>query len=132
MMDVVTSAVEVTGPASLELGTWTISIDDVRTIAWMLENGDLTRVKVLVDRSFRSFRSYYSALIELLGRDSVIETRTHAKFAILRNNAWNVAIRSSMNANKNTRWEQVDVDDDAGICDLFSAHIDALTGKRSA
>lgn len=126
MMELVQAAAEITGPARLTLGTWTMGRPEAETVARMLMSGELMSARLIVDRSFRQFRDYYAALVEAVGVDRVVEARSHAKFATIRNDRWNMAIRGSMNANRNTRWEQVDIDDDPVIADLFDKHADTL------
>lgn len=130
MIDLVEAASELTGPCALDLGTWTIGEVDARTLGWLIDEGRITSCRLVVDRSFRAFREYYDALMDSVGVENVVESRSHAKFATLRNDGWALVIRGSMNANRNTRWEQVDISDDPAVCSLFTNHVDALFEGR--
>lgn len=56
-------------------------------------------------------------------------TRNHAKFFMLRNEAWNICCRSSMNLNRNPRLEQFDLDDNLEICEFFAKVIAEIFEK---
>jgi hypothetical protein len=53
-------------------------------------------------------------------------TRTHAKFALVSGNDWNISIRTSMNFNANPRFEQFDLDDNPQIFEFFYGLVDSL------
>lgn len=127
LLDLIRALLAVTGPADVLLSTWTAGIRDVETAAWLLAGSEIRSLRVLTDRSFPTRQPKYCArLIELFGEQSMVLTRTHAKFAVIRNERWAIALRSSMNLNKNTRWEQYDVDDDPTIADMFTSFADEV------
>ena len=64
--------------------------------------------------------------MRLFGADSLLLTRTHAKFALLSAGDYRIAIRSSMNLNRNTRVEQFDLDDDSALYDWFMGLVDEI------
>ena len=57
-------------------------------------------------------------------------TKTHAKFATIVNNEWQVAIRSSMNLNQNPRLESFQVGHDPELCDFLSAALDDIWSRQ--
>ena len=63
---------------------------------------------------------------DVFGPDSIRATRSHAKFVLIRNEAWAVLITTSMNLNLNPRIEQFEMTDDAARADLFAEFADAL------
>ena len=65
-------------------------------------------------------------IADLFGPEAIRSTRTHAKFALVRNEAWNVVITSSMNLNLNPRCEQFEMTDDVERCGMFAGFVDAL------
>jgi len=120
LLDLLRAILAQTGPAHVTLATWTVGIRDAENAAWLLSKGDLLSFRLLTDRSFVVRKPKYAArLQEVFGQDAIRATRVHAKFALVRNDAWDVCVRSSMNLNRNRRWEQFDLDDDAAICDHF-------------
>ena len=127
MIDLLRATLEKTGPAHLSLSTWTAGIRDAQGAAFLLEQGSFLSCRLLVDRSFATRQPRYCAAVQRLFGDAAIRcTRTHAKVALLENDGWSVAIRSSMNLNRNPRFENFDIDDNAAICALFSRHFDEM------
>ena len=123
MIDLLAARIERNGPAHVELSTWTAGIRDANNAAMLLDSGRLLSLRLLVDRSFATRQpAYCGAVRRLFGDDSIRCTRTHAKIALLRNDGWSVAVRSSMNLNTNPRFEQFDIDDDPAICGFFAGH----------
>lgn len=127
LLDLIRAVLDSTGPASLIVSTWTTGVRDAENAKMLVNRGDITSLKLLTDRSFPGRQpKYCAAIIDTFGADSIWCTRTHAKFAIIRNANWNVVIRSSMNLNRNPRFEQFDLDDDADMADWFEEHVSEI------
>jgi len=130
MLDLVIAVLEHTGPAHLSLSTWTAGIRDATQAGLLLDSGRLLSVRLLVDRSFASRQPRYCAAVQrIFGDDAIRCTRTHAKIATINNDDWSVSIRSSMNLNRNPRFEQFDIDTDPRIAQFFCAHFDEMAGE---
>jgi hypothetical protein len=133
MLDLIRAVLAQTGPANLVISTWTTGIRDMENAAWLIQRGEILDLRLLTDRSFPGRQPQYCArLRELFGDDAVRATRTHAKFAIVRNDRWDICIRASMNLNRNQRWENFDLDDSAEICDFFEklvSEMESLTPR---
>lgn len=126
LLDLIAAVLEQTGPADVTVSTWTTGIRDVVRAAWLLESGSIRSFALLTDRSFPQRQpAYCRALVDRFGEGAIRSTRTHAKFAVIRNDVWSICIRSSMNLNTNPRFEQFDLDDDAALCAFFDAHFAA-------
>lgn len=126
LLDLVEAVLAQTGPASVTVSTWTSGIRDIERAAWLLESGAIQSFALLTDRSFPGRQpAYCQALVARFGVGAIRSTRTHAKFALIRNDRWDICIRSSMNLNANPRFEQFDLDDSAVLCDYFGVHADA-------
>jgi hypothetical protein len=120
LLDLIRACIVSTGPVNMVLSTWTAGIRDAENAGWMLEKGDLLSVELLVDRSFKNNRPKYCRRIQqIFGQDSILVSRTHAKFALLYNDDWSLVIRSSMNLNRNPRFEQFDIDDSPEMLAYF-------------
>lgn len=123
LLDLIRAVLASTGPAHLIVSTWTAGIRDAENAGMLIERGELLGLKLLCDRSFpRRQPRYCARILEIFGPDSIRMTRTHAKFALLHNDDWHVVIRSSMNLNRNPRFEQFDLDDDAELYEFFERH----------
>lgn len=113
------------GPSRLSVCTWTAGAKDLQHMADMLRSGSFTDVRWLVDRSFITRQpAYCHKLREEFGDDCIRTTNTHAKFSTLRNDRFDLAIRTSMNLNQNPRMESVEVSDDAALADFLDAQFD--------
>lgn len=127
MIDIVGALLDVTGPADVKLSTWTAGIRDASNAAFMLDNGRMTSFELYCDKSFPSREpAYCAAVAQMFGEKAVNAADIHAKVCTIRNRAWNITIRGSMNLNKNPRCENFDIDDDAGIADFFDAHFENM------
>lgn len=127
LLDLVRSVVAVTGPADVTISTWSTGIRDMEAARWLVDAGEIRSLRLLTDRSFPGRQPRYAArLVQLFGPTAIIATRVHAKIAIVRNERWNIAIRSSMNLNRNPRFEQFDLNEGIDICDFLGAWVDEL------
>jgi hypothetical protein len=124
LLDLLRAVLAQTGPADVVVSTWTTGIRDAENARLLLERGQIRSFQLLTDRSFATRQPAYCAAVrEIFGDAAIRATNTHAKFALIGNDAWRVVIRSSMNLNKNPRFEQFDLDDDAVIYEFFRRHV---------
>lgn len=127
MMDLIIAILEQTGPATVDLSTWTAANADIRHCYQMLESGKVTASRWVVDVPFPNRqREYFAALVERFGPESIRLTRTHAKFVLIRNDRWNICVRSSMNLNKNPRFENFEISDDPDMAAFFGEIVDEI------
>lgn len=124
LLDLVMAVVEQIGPSDLTIATWTPGKAEMDSVFQMLKTRKIANFRLLVDRSFPTRQpQYIKRLHEITGSESVRQTRTHAKFALIRSGDYRITIRTSMNFNRNTRLEQFDLDDDPAIYDFFETVI---------
>jgi len=127
LLDLICAVLEQVGPAEVMVSTWTPGKADMNSVADMLDSRRITRFRLLVDRSFVTRHPEYVARIHAaFGAETIRQTRTHAKFALIAAGDWRIAIRTSMNFNRNPRFEQFDLDDDAAIYDFFDEAVEEL------
>lgn len=104
------------GPAEAVIWTWGIHQDDAKMLAASREAGRFTEVFVVMDRSFPARQPQRCPGLEaLLGPASFYCTVTHAKVVLVATATRKVTIQSSMNCNRNQRFEHFDVTDDAAL-----------------
>lgn len=121
LIDIIRALLDITGPADVMLATWSSGIRDGESAAWMLETGLAKSMVWVVDSSFCERQpAYVASLQQRFGEDAVIATMIHAKFALVQGGGWNLAVRTSMNLNRNDRFELWEVDDDASICTFLA------------
>lgn len=127
LLDLLRVVVEQTGPADVVISTWTTGIRDTENVRLLMEKGAIRSLRLLTDRSFPSRQPEYCArVVEVFGEDAIRCTRTHAKFFLVGNDRWKVVCRSSMNLNRNPRFEQFDMDDDPELYSFLMQYVDEM------
>lgn len=131
LMDAILVLLEQAGPAEVVLATWTAADADLTTTARLVEQAAITRLRMIVDRSFASRQPDYCATMrELFGDDCIRTVRSHAKFVAIRNERWSLAVRTSMNLNQNPRMENIEISDDPALCGFLEQVADDLFAEQ--
>lgn len=121
-VDILYHCLEATGPAHITIGTWTAARADIETAWRLLELDSFLSVRWFVDRSFPTRQpEYYRYLLGKFGADAIRFARCHMKFLMIRNDDWDILVRTSMNLNMNRRIENFDISEDARLCDCVEA-----------
>jgi len=132
LIDALVAILDQTGPAAVDLATWTAASADLRVMARLLEGAAITRMRYLVDGSFLTRQPKYCADMRgLFGPDCIRTTKMHGKFATIRNDDWTLAIRTSMNLNTNPRLENIEISDDPALCAFLTQVVDEIYGEQS-
>lgn len=127
LIDLIDAVLRVTGPARVDLATWTAAEFDLTQVTAQLTSGMIERLRLVVDRSFVSRApDFVQAVAERFGAENIRTTRTHAKFAVIENSDWKVTIRTSMNLNHNARTEWAQVAEDADLAAFYRSYIDEI------
>ena len=127
LIDAICHVVEQTGPADVDISTWTAAHADLTRASALLEQSAIRRMRWLVDRSFPARQpSFTERMVELFGEEAIRVTQSHAKFVVVRNERWNLAIRTSMNLNENPRLENIEVSDDPALAGFLVGVMDEL------
>lgn len=130
LLDLIRAVSGQTGPAALTVSTWSTGIRDTRNLGVLIDAGAFTKVSLCLDRSFAGRQpKYVEEVIRVWGQENIRMTRNHAKFFLLRNEEWNICVRSSMNLNRNPRLEHFDLDDSLDLCEFFQGIIDEIFEK---
>jgi hypothetical protein len=120
LIDAMLAILDQTGPAHIIVSTWTAAHADLTRSAELLETAEILSFKMIVDRSFQSRQpDYYNHMLMLFGIDSIRAIRTHAKFITIRNDKWNIVVRTSMNLNQNPRLENMEVSENKEFAEFF-------------
>ncbi len=127
LLDAVSAILEHTGPADVTISTWTAATADLTRAEAFLRDGNIRRLRFLVDRSFLTRQpGYATQLVKAFGDDAVRTTRTHAKFAVITNDSWAIAVRTSMNMNENPRLEHLEVGHDPSLAAFLTGIVDEI------
>lgn len=125
--DAIVALTEQTGPVHVTLATWTAADADLHRTAQLLQDAVFLSLRFLVDRSFITRQPAYCATMRrLFGDDCIRTARTHAKFVTLHNDAWTLAVRTSMNLNENPRMESLEISDDPALCGFLESVADEV------
>lgn len=132
LCDLVEAVLARTGPAQLSVSTWTAASASVEAMLRLLQSGQITGCRWLVDTTFvRRVPALVAEIRKQFGGDAIRVTRTHAKFVTVRNDEWQVAIRSSMNLNQNPRMESYEMGHDPELCNWLVGVMDDVWAKQS-
>lgn len=127
LIDVLQHAIDATGPAHMDVATWTAADGDLRRAHAFMMDGRITGCRFIVDPSFRSRKPEFCAsLVGLFGNDAIRSLPLHGKFALIYNDEWSLSIRTSMNLNPNRRIENVEISDDPTLCAHLRGFVDEI------
>ena len=127
LIDGLMAILDQTGPAHVSISTWTAAHADLTRSASLLESGEFLSFRMIVDRSFPTRQpAYYQHMINLFGSASIRTIRTHAKYLVVKNEKWNIVIRTSMNLNTNPRLENMEISDNKMFANFFKEITDNI------
>ena len=127
LVDLIVNCLEATGPADVVISTWTAAGADIAFAFGLLRDGRIRTLRFVVDFSFPSRQpAYCAALRERFGDGAIAVSKNHAKFTLIRNEVWNLAVRCSMNLNQNRRLESWEISDDKAMADYVAELVDDL------
>ena len=126
LLDLIDATLEITGPADVSISTWSAGFYDVEAAERFRDSGRIRSIRFVMDSSAKRGQASVGDVGQVFGADTVRATRSHAKFALIRNEGWDVLITSSMNLNLNPRCEQFEMTDDPVRAELFAGFVDAL------
>ena len=115
-----------TGPASLTISTWTAAGSDISRMKELCDGKLFTNIRWLLDRSFPNRQPEFFQHIRTLFPNQIRLTAVHSKFAIIRNERWNIVCRGSANLNSAKRLEHIEISDDAGLADAIESYVDDI------
>jgi hypothetical protein len=111
LIDLIYVLLKKVGKSNVIVGTWSAGIKDAHQVKWMIESDLINDFKLLTDHSYVNRQKKYALSIgELFGEENIRTSEMHAKFVLISNKNYKIAIVSSMNLNANK------------TCELFSIH----------
>lgn len=120
LIDLITSVLNITGKADVICCTWSAGIKDSKQMKSLQNNGNINSFKIVTDHSYATRQKQYAiSLTELFGEENIATTEIHAKFTLIKNDDWNICIRTSMNLNANKTCENFEIDDDIEIYSFY-------------
>jgi len=135
LIDALVYLVNQVGPVDVVVVTWTFAHASLLRAVELIEHGAVRRFRMVVDHNMLR-RPNAAALVEqvaaLFGADHVRTVKSHAKFAVISNDKWHLAIRTSMNLNQNPRLESLEISDDLALCGFLLGIVDSLWREQDA
>lgn len=130
LIDLIHSILQFTGKAHVVVATWSAGIKDAHQVKWMIDSDLLYSFKLLTDHSYKTRQSKYALSIEnLFGVENIRTSEMHAKFTLIHNDNYKIAIRTSMNLNANKTCETFEIDNDKSIFDFYMNFVDHTFGS---
>jgi len=127
LIDALVAILDQTGPADVVISSWTAADAHLEQTANMIESTEILDFKMILDRSFETRQPEYCFhMRKLFGADCIRHVRSHAKFMMIRNEEWNVVVRTSMNLNENPRLENLEITDSPAFADFMQAVVDDI------
>lgn len=133
LIDTLIHILDATGPAAVDISTWTAAHAHLDRSAKLLANANILKIRFLVDRSFiKRQAAYCEHMRALFGDDCIRVCKNHSKFLTVRNDDWDIAVRTSMNLNENPRLENLEISDDRRLAGFLTAVVDDIFADHSA
>lgn len=133
LVELVGAVLDIIGPARFGCCTWTIASYDLTCLGSWASAGKIHGCRFLVDRTFQRRSPEQAAKVRsLFGGDALRILDNHAKFVVLRNDEWDVVIRTSMNLNPNPRFENFTLSHDPPLADFLDAILDEIWEKQDS
>jgi hypothetical protein len=130
LVDVVEHVLSQTGPADVSIATWTMGIYDAEQAYRFVTDKRIRSIRFVVDPSMFTRRPELAAvLVKAFGPDAFRAVNSHAKFATVRGDSLAVAIRSSMNLNRNERLESFDITACPEMTEFFETLVSKIWTK---
>lgn len=127
LVDALVHILRQTGPANVDLSTWTAADAHLEKTRSLMESAEILRFRMVVDRSFESRQpEYVYHMRKLFGPECIRAVRTHAKFFVVSNDKWKVVARTSMNLNENPRLENIEISTDDSLADFLTQIVDEI------
>lgn len=123
LSDLCEEILEQIGPADLDLSTWTASTHDASRKIELFRSGVIRKLRMLIDDIFtKAHPDIVREVLELGGEVRIV--KTHAKFALFRNDKVQLTLVTSMNLNANPRVEFFQVSACPDMASFFQRLVD--------
>lgn len=127
LIDALMVILDQTGPADVSISTWTAADAHLEKAISLIESSQIKTFRMIVDRSFETRQpGYCFHMRRLFGDECIRHIRSHAKFMLIRNESWNIVVRTSMNLNENPRLENIEISEDLGFAEYFQEVVDDI------
>jgi len=124
LIDLIHEILKKIGKSDVICTTWSAGIKDAHQVRWMIDSDLINSFKIITDHSYATRqKKYAAALDDLFGKENIRTSEIHAKFTLIKNENWNIVIRTSMNLNANKTCENFEIDDSKQVYDFYMGFI---------
>lgn len=132
LLELLQAVLDITGPADVVLSTWTAARREIQVLDEMAKAGTLRSMRWLVDYTFARRDPGAAYMIrKTFGPEAIRVAQNHAKFAVFRNDGWQVVLRTSMNLNMNPRFEDFTLAHDPELAGFLTRITDEIWSRQS-
>jgi hypothetical protein len=125
--DLIAAVLDRIGPADVTISTWTASAAKIDEAFDLFESGAIRSCRWLLDPGFKSRQPKFAqVLVNRFGLEAIRTVSNHAKFVVLRNDDWNVVIKTSMNLNNNPRLENYEICEGRELAEYIDGFVDYI------
>lgn len=107
-----------TGPADVVISSYSIAEQTLKTLKRMIEKGDITSIRFLIDNRVRSISPKPFSYMVASFPDCYRCLALHAKVALISNEEWKITVIGSQNATHNPKLERGIIHTDPKIFDF--------------
>lgn len=120
LIDLIHAILKKIGSSDIICTTWSAGIKDAYQVRWMIDTDLIKSFQIITDHSYATRQKTYAAsLADLFGEENIRTSEIHAKFTLIKNEKYNIVIRTSMNLNANKTCENFELDDDKSVYDFY-------------
>lgn len=131
LLQLLTACLDVIGPATLTLSTWTAARHEIQSMEKLVQEGRLLSMRWLIDFTFsRRDPEAANQIRKTFGLESVRVAQNHSKFALFENDAWKLVLRTSMNLNMNPRFEDFTIAHDPELAGFLGQLLDDIWTRQ--
>jgi len=120
LVDIIAHILRQIGKSDIDILTWAIGNETIDKLVSLQSKGLINQLRIIIDYSYATMHpEYCHKLRQIFGDEAIRVTKNHAKITLIRNQEWNISIRSSMNLNENRRLEYFEISDDKELMGYF-------------
>lgn len=115
----IAALLEITGPASLCLSSYTLADEALNILMLLSSSGKITHTDLLIDSSNLWIKQRQTRFACMITNARIYHTVNHSKIILIRNKHWNISMVTSANLTTNARYESGALCTDSGMMELY-------------
>ncbi|NLX25549.1 MAG: hypothetical protein GXY61_06260 [Lentisphaerae bacterium] len=133
LIDILEHCLDQIGPSDITVSTWSAASGDIRAAFRLMQENRIKSMRFIIDSSFKGRKpEFCKELLQKFGADCIRVSSVHAKFMTMKNDRYNLVIRTSMNLNNNPRFENFEISDDPELMSFMTEIVDEIWKTQKA